>query len=187
MAKIPSFVTGANAKLTIDGKTFAYASEVSYNVKVDTIPVETMGRYEVVANEPVGYTVAGEFSIVRYTKLVAATTSEVHSGASNGNGLGNVTGTSGVDLADNLDPSNILGSSSWALNIYQKTQTAGVPGTAGAIATQNIINVTDCRITNKSGGLNKRGLWVERIAYVGILASDDSYTAANSGDIDLGN
>jgi hypothetical protein len=28
-------------------------------------------------------------------------------------------------------------------------------------------------------------LWVERIAYVGILSSDDSYTASNSGDTDL--
>jgi hypothetical protein len=44
-AKAPSFVTGANAKIKAGGKTFAYASDVSYQVIVDTVPIETMGRY----------------------------------------------------------------------------------------------------------------------------------------------
>jgi hypothetical protein len=67
--KIPSFVTGATAKIKAGGLTFAYAQDVSYRVNVDTIPIETMGRYEAVTNEPVNYTVSGELAIVRYTAI----------------------------------------------------------------------------------------------------------------------
>jgi hypothetical protein len=53
--KTPSFITGATAKIKIGALTMAYAQDVSYNTTVTTIPIETMGRYEVVSNEPVAY------------------------------------------------------------------------------------------------------------------------------------
>jgi hypothetical protein len=62
------FVTGARAKIKIGGQTMGYAADVAYNITVATIPIETMGKYEVHSNEPVSYTVDGSFSIVRYTK-----------------------------------------------------------------------------------------------------------------------
>jgi hypothetical protein len=51
--KKPSFITGATAKIKIGNLTMAYAQDVSYSTTVTTIPIETMGRYEVVSNEPV--------------------------------------------------------------------------------------------------------------------------------------
>jgi hypothetical protein len=48
-----------------------------------------------------------------------------------------------------------------------------------------VITITDCRFNNKGAGLNKRGILVDRLSFVGILASDDSFTATNSGDTDL--
>lgn len=189
---VPSFITGANARLRIDGLTFAYAQDVSYAITVDTVPVETMGRYEAVANEPVNYTVRGEFSIVRYTAITSTVANtEVPNNFVSGNGIGSaLKGTTGTNLSSGLNPGSMLGSSSWDLTIWQKVEAesdASTATTAVVTATvpNQIIHVSDCRLTGKSGGLNKRGIWVERFTYVGVLASDDSYTASPSGDIDL--
>lgn len=194
--QVPTFITGANAKITVDGVTFAYASDVSYQVVVDTIPIETMGRYEAVTNEPVNYTVTGDLSVVRYTSL-ANNTAETSS--SKGNGLGNVTGTSGETQSFQFDPGNMLTSSSWDLVVYQKYATgAGLTGTsaiasgsadAAAIATGvsqlGVIRIADCRFNRKAAGINKRGILVDRLSFVGILASDESFAASPSGDKDL--
>ena len=170
----PSFVTGANAKVRIGGKTFAYCSDVAYSVVVDTIPIETMGRYEAVSNEPVNYSVAGELSVVRYT-AIAQSNGKVPSANSKGNGLGAVDYTTGGKASDELNPGNLLTSQTWDLSVYQKTDGADT----------EFITITDCRFTRKSASLNKRGILVDRLSFVGILASDDSFKASNSGDTDL--
>jgi hypothetical protein len=179
MAKKPIFLTGANAKLKIDGKTFAYAQDVSYNVSVDTIPIETMGRYEAVTIEPVNYSVGGEFSIVRYTKAAAATGAGIDGSNIDGNGLGSVKGTnnSALGLSSHIDPSELLQSQTWDLEIFQKG--------AGANDSKPVIKVKDCRITRIGGGLNKRGILVERVSYVGLLHEDESFEVGRSGDADL--
>lgn len=194
--QVPTFITGANAKISVDGVTFAYCSDVSYQVVVDTIPIETMGRYEAVTNEPVNYTVSGDLSVVRYTSLANNT---AHTASSKGNGLGNVTGTSGANQSYQFDPTNMLTSSSWDLVVYQKYSTAsGLTGTsaiapgsadAAAIATGvsqlGVIRIADCRFNRKAAGINKRGILVDRLSFVGILASDESFVAGPSGDKDL--
>ena len=65
--KKAGFITGANAKIKMFGETIAFATDVSYDVTVDNVPVEAMGRYEVFSYEPVGYRIAGSLSIIRYT------------------------------------------------------------------------------------------------------------------------
>lgn len=179
-AKIPSFVTGANAKVKAGGLTFAYAQDVAYRVNVDTVAIETMGRYETVSNEPVNYTVSGELAIVRYTAI--AKDNKMAGTAAGGNGLGNANWTTGGKGSDQIDPGNLLASQTWDLAVFQKVQVAGSPATSLVPA---VITITDCRFTNKSSGLNKRGILVDRMSFVGILASDDSFVASNSGDIDL--
>jgi len=183
-AQKPSFITGANAKILVGGVTFAYCSDVSYQVSVDTIPIETMGRYEAVTNEPVNYSVAGSLSVVRYTKVAA--TNLMPSVAKNGNGLGEVLPTTGGTASDMINPGNILFSQTWDLAVYQKQESTAASATApGTITTTQFINITDCRFTRKSASLNKRGILVDRLDFVGILADDDSFTASHSGDIDL--
>lgn len=182
--KVPSFVTGATAKIKAGGLTFAYAQDVSYRVSVDTIPVETMGRYEAVSNEPVNYSVAGELAVVRYTAIAQA--NNMPGANAGGNGLGNATwagGGAGNKGSDQFDPSNLIISKTWDLAVFQKTE----PGfnTPVAAGTPAVITITDCRFTSKGAGLSKRGILVDRMSFVGILASDDSFTAANSGDADL--
>ena len=176
---IPAFVTGATAKIKAGGLTFAYAQDVSYRVSVDTIPVETMGRYEAVTNEPVNYSVAGELSVVRYTKLAA--NAGLPGTNSSGNGLGNAAWSTGGTGSDQFNPGVLIASKTWDLEVFQKTQ-VGVNTTGN---TMGVLKITDCRFTNNSAGLNKRGILVDRMTFVGILASDDSFAASPSGDQDM--
>ncbi len=180
-----SFITGANAKIKVGGKTFAYASDVSYQVTVDTVPIETMGRYEAVSNEPVNYSVAGELSVVRYTSI--AQTNSMPGAATGGNGLGKVTATTGGTMSEHINPGNLLLSQTWDLSVYQKTQTAVTAGGATAVTTEadEFITIKDCRFTRKSAALNKRGILVDRLAFVGIMADDESFDSSGSGDTDL--
>ena len=181
---MPTFITGANARVKVDGKTFAYASDVSYSIGVDVIPIETMGRYEAASLEPVNYSVAGELAVVRYTKLaVSAGRGENLQGKdANGNGLGNVTGVSGQNLSGQFNPGVLLKSKTWDLDVYQKKDQ--LAGDTGIDATA-VIKIKDCRFTSMSAGLTKRGILVDRFRFMGILAGDDSFFASNSGDQDL--
>jgi hypothetical protein len=183
--KKPSFITGANAKIKVGGKTFAYAADVSYTMSVDTIPVETMGRYEAVTNEPVNYSVAGELSVVRYTGI--AKTNNIPGTNTGGNGLGKVDYTTGGTASNEINPGNILFSQTWDLSVFQKEQAAATAGGGTANVTESVefITIKDCRFTRKTSSLNKRGLLVDRLAFVGILADDESFDASSSGDIDL--
>jgi hypothetical protein len=178
--KVPSFVTGATAKIKAGGLTFAYAQDVSYRVNVDTIPVETMGRYEAVSNEPVNYSVAGELSVVRYTAI--AQTNGMPGAAAGGNGLGNANWLTGGKGSDEFNPGNLITSQTWDLAVFQKVTSGYNTPVSDA---KQVITITDCRFNNKGAGLNKRGILVDRLSFVGILASDDSFTATNSGDADL--
>lgn len=183
--KKPSFITGANAKIKVGGKTFAYASDVSYQVTVDTVPIETMGRYEAVSNEPVNYSVAGELSVVRYTAI--AKTNGMPGTNATGNGLGAVNFTTGGNGAEHINPGNLLVSQTWDLSVYQKTQAAATAGGATAVTTDaaEFITIKDCRFNRKSAAINKRGILVDRLSFVGLLADDESFDSSNSGDEDL--
>jgi hypothetical protein len=141
-----------------------------------------MGRYEAVTNEPVNYSVAGELSVVRYTKLAATLAGQVtppRGSVGTGNGLGNVN-VGGQPLSNHINPGNILMSKSWDLNVYQKTQNT-LPD-SNEIA---FINISDCRFNRMTAGINKRGILVDRLSFVGIMLQDDSFSATHSGDIDL--
>lgn len=185
--KKPSFITGANAKIQVGGKTFAYASDVSYQISVDIIPIETMGRYEAVSNEPVNYSVAGELSVVRYTGI--AKTNGMPGTNTGGNGLGKVNYNSGGNGANEINPGNILVSQTWDLAVYQKEQAAAVGGGATAetaiTGSDPFIYIRDCRFTRKSAALNKRGILVDRLSFAGIVAHDESFESSYSGDDDL--
>lgn len=187
----PSFVTGANAKIKLAGKTFAYASDVSLQIQVDTIAIETMGRYEPVTNEPIAYAVGGDLSIVRYTSQVGianngAGGNMIPSAKNTGNGLGNVEGIGGSSkLSDHMNPGNLIVSTTFDIDVYQKVGTAQANGAATVTDTSKIFSIKDCRFRSMSTGLNKRNILVERYSFVGVLADNDSFTAYGSGDTDL--
>ncbi len=179
------FLTGANAKIKLGGRTLAYATDVTYNVTVATIPVESMGKYEVHSNEPVAYSVDGSFNVIRYTKHAAA--EKVTNAAASGNAPQNWpadTTDATSQVADHLNPKKMLASTTVDIEIVEMEDTG-----AGASTDQSVYKIIDCRLTRRGASLNKRGILVDSYSFVGILATDsdiaDADKVAESGNNDL--
>ena len=179
--KVPSFITGANAKIQLnvansDGtstpKTLAYASDLSYVVDTITIPVESFGRYEAASNEPISYTVSGSFNVIRYTSVADGSAPEISSNKNNAAGY--------IGVGEHLSPAHMLTSRTFDVSVYQRTGTA---------TSKQFLRIKDCRISGRRASLNKRGVLVDMYSFVGILMQDaDADTAdmvANSGNTDL--
>jgi hypothetical protein len=175
MAEKAGFITGANAKIKAFGVTLAYCSDVAYNITVQTIPIESMGQYELHSNEPVGYTVDGSFSVIRYTSR--AKKSKVGYTATNGNSPKKI-GSNTENLEQHLNPSKLLSSSTFDLEIHEKTN---------GDSDNQVFTIKNCRVTRRGMTLNKRGVMVDNYAFVAILAGDedDSFNIGGSGFEDL--
>lgn len=176
--KTPGLVTGSNAKLTFGGKTLAYATDVSYSVDVSVVPVEVMGSYEVITNEPIAINVRGSFTIVRYT---ANASTALPQAAKTGNGVGKLgkDKTNSKDgQADAFNPGKMLSTSTVDLEIFQRLAAEG--SAIGSAESQSLVKISDCRLTRLSSGLNKRGIMTESYDFVGILYDDESFTGAAS-------
>lgn len=158
----PHFFTGAMAKISLtrpDNSTvvLAYASDVSYNVDVITIPIDTLGRFEPASIEPVAYGVSGSFSVVRYTE--AAKAANAPDVADNGNT------SAQIGLDSHTNPGIFASTKTFDIAIYQKSDLVA----GGEIG---VFKVVDCHITRRGGNLTKRGHLVETYSFVGILAGD---------------
>lgn len=160
------FITGANAKIVVGGITLAYCTDVSYNVTVQTIPIEAMGKYEVHSNEPVGYSVDGSLAVIRYTKRAA--TSLVDDAAAEGNRPEKIDpgAGQGSDWNTHINPKSLLTSSTFDLHIIEKADESG-----GANDVE-VVYLEDCRLTRRGASLNKRGVMVDQYNFVAILAGD---------------
>ena len=176
----PSFLTGANAKIKIGAITIAYAQDTSYRVSVATIPIEVMGRYEVISHEPIAYAVEGSLSVIRYTKdatgVGAAGTTTSGITAATGNGIGHWAITDSQKGSASFNPRELLVSQTFDLEIFQKN---GLDGDNEVLS--SAVKLIDCRFTSKGGSINKRGVLTEQYSFNAILAQDDSFVVARSG------
>ncbi len=187
----PFFITGANAKVKVNDKTMAFCTDLSYSVNVLTQTPKVLGMYEGSSVEPLGYTVSGSFTVVRYAKGVEdAVKGKLPQGVVGndaGNGIGNwgtAWGNSGSDfLARNgvgndgraheaLDPSKLSNGVTFDIQVYQKT------GNGNDIGVANIRNV---RITQSDFSLSKRGVATQRFNFVALYVDEDSFVADFSG------
>lgn len=170
----PGFLTGATAKIKLGGKTMGYAQDVTYVVDVQTIPIEVLGRYEVVTNEPIGYFVSGSLSIIRYTSIAK----DMAGAAATGNGIG-AWNAAGADVRQ-IDPGQIMTSETFDMEVFQK-QTAGGLGDDPLV-----LKIRDCRFTRMGAGVSRRGVMVQTFSFNAILWEDDSFQATrSSGEQDL--
>lgn len=125
----PFFITGANARVRLNGKTMAFCTDLSYSVQILTQTPKVLGMYEGTSVEPLGYTVSGSFTVIRYAKDAKANIgSAPHGVASNdaGNGVGNwgkAWSKHGEDGRANeaLDPSRFADGTTFDIEVYQKT------------------------------------------------------------------
>lgn len=148
----PTFITGATAKIRINGKTLAFCQDFRCSVQIATQTPKVLGKYEGDSVEPLGYLVSGSFSIIRYAKGIKGIlgSSAVPGLAANdaGNGVGNWGtqwgGKLGDFLARNgvgndgraneaLDPSKFSAGTTFDIQVYQKVPTVSSTGTAGVV------------------------------------------------------
>ena len=67
MAKTkPFFLTGANAKIKLNNRTVAFATDISYSIRVNHASPRVLGRFEVEVHQPLSYDVEGQLTIIRY-------------------------------------------------------------------------------------------------------------------------
>lgn len=187
--KTTSLITGSNAKIKINGVTLAYATDIQYSLSVQTVPVETMGRYEVLANEPIATIVTGSFAVVRYTK--AAKNGGISGAAANGNGVGewgDRTGGEGAlvqnsngGMSPQVNPGDLLTSQTVDIELYRKS----VNDPTAAQGVELFKRIQDARLTQMAGSVNKRGILMEQFSFVAELIDDDSFKAKPSGEQDL--
>jgi len=219
----PFFITGANAKIRVNDKTLAFCTDLSYSVAVLTQTPKILGMYEGSSVEPLGYTVSGSFTVIRYAKDAKANIGNAPKGTAvndAGNGVGNWGGvwggTVGDILARNgvgndgraneaLDPSKFANSTTFDIEVYQKTPNGGENQGADAILGRAIGSIIDtlgggnnlfgsgpgnaigvakirnCRITQADFNLTKKGTATQRFSFVALYVDEDSFVADFSG------
>ena len=152
MSKLsPFFITGANAKIRINGKVMAFCTDVSYSVDIIHQTPKVLGMYEGSSIEPLGYSVSGSFTVIRYAKDAAKAIGNHPNGTATndaGNGVGNWGGVwggkTGDILARNgigndgraneaLDPSKFFNGTSFDIEIYQRVRQQEVNNQLGAL------------------------------------------------------
>jgi hypothetical protein len=186
----PFFITGANAKVKVNDKTLAFCTDLSYSVQVITQTPKILGMYEGSSVEPLGYSVSGSFSVIRYAKDVKSNVggkspngtagNDAGNGVGNwgsawGSGLGSFLARNGVGndgrANEALDPSKFSNGVSFDIQVYQKTP-------SGDIGVANIRNV---RITQADFQLTKKGAAVQKFNFVALYVDEDSFAADFSG------
>ena len=169
VTKRPAFLTGANAKLKIGDKILAYVMDLSYSLDTETMPIESFGRYEIIANEPVSFMCSGTFSVMRYTKAL--------SGEIGVPSTSYASSTAGADLgfADQLNPSRIILSTMFDIEISQQHSNVAGDG----IAETKYLGLYGCRITNRRATITKRGTLIDTYSFIGQLGGDLDVPVAN--------
>lgn len=152
----PTFITGANAKIKLNGKTLAFCTDLSYSIQILTQTPKVLGMYEGSSVEPLGYQVSGNFTVVRYAKDIKAaqggTPAKDLAANDAGNGVGNWGSTWGDGVFKNalpslgigndgraneaLDPSRLAQGATFDIQVYQKVMNIveGPPGVGDQVA-----------------------------------------------------
>lgn len=192
----PFFVTGANAKLILNGKTIAFCSDFACSVQILHQTPHVLGVYEGISVEPLGYNVSGGFSIIRYVHNAQGSIGGVSppgvapNDAGNGVGnwgsvwgggiLGNLPSVIGNPFAggadgranEALDPSTYSQGTTFDIEVYQKTGEGDPLG---------VIKVRQARITRADFALTKRAPGMDRFEFVALYVDGDAYVANPSG------
>jgi len=177
----PFFLTGANAKIKVNGKTLAFCTNLSYSVKVNTIAPQVLGMYEGSSVEPLSYSVSGQFSVIRYVAdakdVIKGTLPPGTNEKGNGIGAWGDDTTKGFkSLADgrafeNLNPRKLKYATTFVMEVYQKTSNGNV----------SVARIRDIRITGADFNLSKAAAATQTFTFTALYADEDSFLADFSG------
>ena len=177
----PFFLTGANAKIRVNNVTLAYCTNLSYSITVNHASPKVLGMFEPTSIEPLGYSVTGSFTVIRYiADAIAKSGSKAPEGAAShdqGNGIGG-WGKGKVQeillggrVADSFNPSKMDKATGFDLEIFQK-----VSGSQIAVA-----KVRGARITKMDFSLAKGSAATQTFQFTALYADEDSFLADFSG------
>ena len=189
--KVPFFLTGANAKIKVNGVTLAFAANLSYTVEIPHFAPKILGVYESDTAEALGYSIRGQFSIIRYLEGSKAKAGDgTVAGVDNsGNGLGSWTigrhienfavakaagdpGTGDNGAWQNLDPSSFSDGTTFDIEVYQKLSNGELSGA---------FRLRGVRITGVTGSLAKKEVYGQVFSFMAQYFDDDSLMADPSG------
>lgn len=191
--KVPFFLTGANARILLNNRTVAYASNVSYKISVKHASPRVLGRVEVEVHQPVAYDVTGSLTVIRYARglkdyVEGNGNASPEDSSSLGNGIGSYKTSSmggiaaaiGLPSPDGFDgraneafiPNRMYQSSMFDIEIRQKID-------AGEEV--KVVLLRDCRIEEGTFVLNKRGVATQTYTFKARYADEDTFIARKSG------
>lgn len=178
----PFFITGANSKIKVNGKTMAFCTDITCSVQILTQTPKVLGKYEGTSVEPLGYTVSGSFTLIRYAKNAVSDIDGAPKDAVNsGNGMGNWVDTLSPGSASDIqaNPADLANGSTFDIEVYQKIESPTKSDQLG------VIRIRNARITQADFSLSKRAVAVQRFNFVALYADEDSFRADFSGTSDL--
>lgn len=190
--KKPFFLTGANARILLNNKTVAFATDVNYKISVKHATPRVLGRAEVEVIQPMTYDVSGSLTVIRYGKGLkdyfgAAAPSNVdQKGDSVGSfGLDTGAGFIGNALGFPTSDGQFNGATDEAFNpsrfFQSKMFNIEIRQTLDSNNETPVAVLRDCRFEDMSFGLTKRGVAVISMSFRARYADDDTFIARKSG------
>lgn len=192
----PFFVTGANAKLKLNGKTIAFCSDFACSIIISHQTPKVLGMYEGVSVEPLSYNVSGTFSIIRYvhnakaniggTPVPGVAINDAGNGVGNwgsvwgGGILGNLPSLLGNPFAggsdgranEALDPSTYQQGTTFDIEIYQHNPNGDPLG---------VLKVRSARISRADFNVSKKSPGMDKFEFIALYVDGDAYQAKPSG------
>ena len=185
----PIFLTGANAKIKVNGRTMAYCTDISYTIQVMHQTPKVLGMYEGSSVEPLGYNVSGSFRLIRYMRNARDNISENVSIKNSGNGVGSWGGSSekkgftkdniqsGARAEESLSPGDLENAAAFDIEIYQKLYGAQTDSTDNL----GVARIRNCRIVQAEFTLSKKSAAIQTFNFVALYADEDTFQADFSG------
>ena len=163
----PFFLTGGNARILLNNRTVAFATDVSYRITVNHASPRVLGRFEVETIQPLSYEISGSMTVFRYGRGIqsfyaSASPKDVDNA---GNGVGSfglpsfggaLGGALGLPTADgqwdgspddSFNPSRMFQSKMFNIEIRQKVASSGNLNKSGWQPN----NLADASFTSKKG------------------------------------
>lgn len=176
----PLFLTGANAKIKVNNTTLAYCTNISYSVEIKHAAPKVLGMFESTGIEPLGYSVTGSFTIIRYIAdardRIGGTT--VHNANEAGDGIGKwgkddfVSRLSDGRAYDAMNPAKMDKAVGFDIDIYQK-----LPGDQ----LQSVAKIRGARITRADFNVGNKTAATQVFQFTALYADEDSFLADFSG------
>ena len=179
----PFFLTGANAKVRVNGVTLAYCTNIFYSVVVNHASPKVLGMFEPTSIEPLGYSVTGSFTVIRYVADASDYSGEVApykvSEKKGGNGVGEWGGKNDLisrlsdgKAYDAMNPAKLDKAISFDIEIYQKLPNQDQ---------RHVAKIREARITRADFNIANKTAATQVFQFTALYADEDSFLADFSG------